>query len=122
MSAGDTKEAVEKALAALDAAGVDVESLRVRLEDESIFGVIVGPWPPEPASKSDVNALVKTRSLVLESLDLLAANSADSEIAKPLADCVAQASEALDKAGVGGGRDDLGTGHPRSIVGRWPRI
>lgn len=119
MPADDPKDAIDEALAALDAAGVDVESLRTRLEDETIHSVIVGPWPPETTSKSDINALVKARSLLLESLDLLAANSADSEIAKPLADYLAQASELLDRSETRPGKEGLRGALHRSIIGRW---
>ncbi|WP_370191023.1 hypothetical protein [Qipengyuania sp.] len=120
MPENEPKDVVDKALAALDAAGVDVESLRFRLQDQSIRSVVVGPWPPETASRDDVNALVKTRSLLLESLDLLEANAADPQLLTPLADYVTQASELLNEKEAGIGKGNLPGALYRSIVGRWP--
>ncbi|MBV7258874.1 hypothetical protein [Erythrobacter crassostreae] len=99
---------------------MDTRSLVERLQSPDIANIVVGPWPPSGLQPEKMDGLIQTRALILETLDLMLAKSLQPAKIDPLSEKAAEASEALNKIGVGFGSGKLTETVHRSIVGKWP--
>ena len=121
MASDDPKKLIDAALEELRKSGVDIALLETRLHNPDVAHVIVGPWPiGGDKDKKDVSAVLQTRSLFIDTLQLMKLHEGDAPLMGALGQQVAEYSQVLDSFDEGLGTGALSGDLYRSIVGRWP--